>query len=548
MKSFFTKIFALALLLGVISCGKEDLRQYDALQYKNAIENLNDPYLLSSILTKTTLFYQDLGWGTTRLPGAVQYTERNYQGGDNYYSSFKSPATDMYSAMDILKFIDIAILKAKERGSRTHVGIFTTFRVLLFSFMTDFYGDVYYTQALKGREGILYPTYDKQSDIYAGLLKELDGANADITAGTETVSATYDLMFGGDKAQWVKFSNSLKLRLLMHASAKLSDAGTRIAAVAAQPLLSADADLNASIAYVGTSNVNSWVGGPNNWTSASGEFDRRRPCKTLVDMLNNYNDPRMKVWFAPVEKPWTADLAKNGSSFTTTDAAGNTYNSTWEYLDMANPTVSAYSANVLDKDKVYVGFIAGMPGDWKNGNGHYDVSAGGTYGNFKVSKYSALFTKNSHALLRAQIMNKDEIQFDLAEASVKGLFTGTADTYYRAGIRFSMKRWGVSDAEITAYLAQPAIALPSDTPGKLAKIAEQKWIALFSVATESYLELRRTKLPNIFNNGNLSTYPFPNRFRYPGNELGQNKAAYDKGVATLVPATDDEFSKMWLLQ
>ena len=84
MKSFFTKIFALALLLGVISCGKDDLRQYDALQYKNAIENLNDPYLLSSILTKTTLFYQDLGWGTTRLPGAVQYTERNYQGGDNY--------------------------------------------------------------------------------------------------------------------------------------------------------------------------------------------------------------------------------------------------------------------------------------------------------------------------------------------------------------------------------------------------------------------------------------------------------------------------------
>ena len=548
MKSFVTKIFAIVLLLGVVSCGKDDLRQYDALQYKNAIENMNDPYLLSSILTKTALFYQDLGWGTTRLPGAVQYTERNYQGGDNYYSSFKSTTTDMYGAMDILKFIDIAIQKAKERGSRTHVGIFTTFRVLLFSFMTDFYGDVYYTQALQGREGILYPTYDKQSDIYAGLLKELDGANADIAAGTETISTSYDLMFGGDKTQWIKFCNSLKLRLLMHASAKLSDAGARITAVAALPLLSADADGNASIAYVGTSSTNSWVGGSNNWGTTGGEFDRRRPCKTLVDIMANYNDPRASVWFAPVEKPWTATAGKNGTVVNTIDPNGFTYTSTWEYLDPAIPAVYQYAANVLDKDKLYVGFIAGMPGDWKNGNGHYDTSLGGAYGNFKVSKYSKLFQQNAHALLRAQIMNKDEIQFDLAEAAVKSLISGSADTYYRAGIRSSMKRWGVSDANITAYLAQASIALPSDNPGKLAKIAEQKWIALFSVATEAYLDLRRTKLPNIFANGNLGGYPFPNRFRYPGNELGQNVDAYNKGVATLVPATDDEFSKMWLLQ
>ena len=548
MKSFVTKIFAIALLLGVVSCGKDDLRQYDALQYKNAIENMNDPYLLSSILTKTTLFYQDLGWGTTRLPGAVQYTERNYQGGDNYYYSFKSTTTDMYGAMDILKFIDIAIQKAKERNSTTHVGIFTTFRVLLFSFMTDYYGDVYYTQALQGREGILYPVYDKQADIYAGLLKELDGAVANITSGTETVSTTYDLMFGGDKTQWVKFANSLKLRLLMHASSKLSDAATRIAAVAGQPLLSADADGNASIAYVGTSTTNSWVGGSNNWGTASGEFDRRRPCKTLVDILAGYNDPRAKVWFAPVEKPWTTNPGLNGTVVPTTDPNGFTYSSTWEYLDPSNPTVYIYNASVLDKDKLYVGFIAGMPGDWKNGNGHYDTSTGGAYGNFKVSKYSKLFQQNAHALLRAAIMNKDEIQFDLAEAVVRNLASGNADTYYRAGIRFSMKRWGVSDVDIATYLAQSSIALPADNAGKLAKIAEQKWIALFSVATEAYLDLRRTKLPNIFANGNLGGYPFPNRFRYPGNELGQNVDAYNKGVATLVPAVDDEFSKMWLLQ
>ena len=548
MKSYLTKAIALFLLLGVVSCSKDDLRQYDALQQKNAVESLNDPYLLSSILTKTTLFYQNMNWGNTMLPGAVQYTERNFQGGDNTYQGFKQLPTDLYSAMDILKFIDASIKLADSRGSKTHVGIFTTFRVLLFSFMTDFYGDVYYSQALKGREGILYPEYDKQADIYSGLLKELDGAGANISSGTEPISATYDLMFGGDKGQWLKFCNSLRLRLLIHESAKLSDASAKISAAAALPLLSDASDQNASIAYVGTNAANSWVGGPNNWGVPSQEFDRRRPCKTFVDILASYNDPRAEVWFAPVEKPWTADPAKDGLSFSTTDPNGFTYTSTWEYVDLTNSLISDQVPNILDKDKVYVGFIAGMLGDWKNGNGHYDVAAGGVVGNFKVSKYSQLFQQNAHALIRAQIMNKDEVNFNLAEAAVKGFISGNADNYYRAGITASMQRWGIGASDISGYLAQSSIALPSDNPGKLAKIAEQKWIALFSVASEAYLNLRRTLLPNIFTKGNLGNFQFPLRYRYPGNEPGQNVQAYNKGVATLSPAVDDQFSKMWLLQ
>ena len=111
-----------------------------------------------------------------------------------------------------------------------------------------------------------------------------------------------------------------------------------------------------------------------------------------------------------------------------------------------------------------------------------------------------------------------------------------------------MERWGVDEADITSYLAQSVVDLPGDLNGNLAKIAEQKWVALFSIATEAYLDLRRTKLPNIFDNGLLGPYDFPLRYRYPGNEPGQNRNAYDKGVSTLSPVVDDEFSKMWLLQ
>jgi len=545
MKSFL-KISTIIFLMGMVSCTKDELRIYDTVQQLDAVESVNDPYLLASITKQTSLFYQNMSFNARILPGAVQHMESNYQSGDNFYSSFKSPSNDMYSAMNILKLVDGSIGLAEKRASKTHKGIFVTFRVLLFSFMTDFYGDIYYSEALKAREGILYPKYDTQAATYTGLLKELDQATTLISEGTEPIDKTYDLMFGGDKTKWVKFANSLKLRLVMRASKKLADAGARITTLATAPLLS-EATENASIAYIGVTADNSWQGGTINWGAAD-EFDKRRPCKTLVDKLTSLKDPRANVWFAPVEKPWTTDKTKNGVSFATTDPNGFTYTSTWEYVDESNKDITAQLSNITDTDKPYVGFIAGMLSDWKNGNGHYNTAAGGVVGNFKVSKFSQLFRQNKHALLKAQIINSDEVQFILAEAAAKGLISGSADTYYRKGITNSMLRWGVKQADITTYLAQPSITLPSDKDGQLAKIADQKWLALFLVSSEAYLDLRRTALPNIFNNGRLSGYPFPVRYRYPGNELGQNKTAYDLGVGTLTPAVDDQFSKIWLLQ
>jgi len=551
MKSLILKSFAVALLAtGAASCSKDALREYDKEQQLDAVESVNDPFLLSSVIKQTSLFYQGYGYDNSKLPSAVQYMQRNFQGGDNTYAGFKQPADDMYGALNILKLIDGSIRLTQDRGSKTHEGIFSTFRVLLFSYITDFYGDIYYSEALKGREGILYPNYDHQADIYNNLLAELDRANALIAEGSEPISSSYDLMFAGDKVKWQKFTNSLKLRLLMRASGKIPDAGAKMAAILANPgttPIFTEADDNASISYIGTTANDSWKGGTLNWVDYS-EFDRRRPGKTLVDKLAELNDPRMKVWIAPVENPWTSDPAKNGLSFTTTDPNGFTYNSTWEFIDRSKAEIAAQTGNILDSNVVYAGFIAGMPGDYKNGNGHYNTTDGGVVGNFKVSKYSQLIRQNSHPLLKAMVMQSDEVQFILAEAAVKGLISGDADAYYRKGIEFSLERWGVSGEDITAYLAQSSIALPADNAGKLAKIADQKWLGLFLVSTEAYLDLRRTHLPDIFNNGNLSTFEFPSRFRYPGAELGQNKDAYDAGVSTLSPAVDNEYSKMWLLQ
>lgn len=550
MKSLIKKLGVLVLIsCFAASCGKDSLRSYDAQQQLNAVEDVNDPFLLSSVIKQTTLFYSVKGYDDSRLPGAVQYMERNFQGGDNYYQNFKKPTDDLYAAVNILKLIDGAIDLADKRGSMTYKGIFKVFRALLFSFITDYYGDIYYSEALKGREGILYPKYDKQADIYAGMLAELEEANSLIKQGTESVSSIYDLMYAGKKIKWQKFANSLKLRLLMRASKKIADAGAQISAIvndpAGHPIFTDNGD-NAAISYLGTTKENSWGGGRLNWDYT--EFDRRRPAKTLADKLYNLNDPRLHIWLAPVERPWTSNPALNGVTISTTDPNGFKDESTWEYIERNNTDIAAQSVNILDSNKLYAGFIAGMYSDFLNGNGHYDIPAGGIFGNFKVSRFSQLFRQNSHDLLKATIMNSDEVQFILAEAAVKGYVSHDADSYYREGISLSMDRWGVDGGNLTTYLAQPAITLPGGHDGNLAKIADQKWLALFTVAAETYLDIRRTQLPNIFSNGLLTTYPFPLRFIYPGAELGQNVNAYNAGVATLSPAVDNQFSKMWLLQ
>src|SRR5688572_5101744 len=101
MRSYIFKICVLITVATVASCSKDALRTDDRLEELNAIESVNDNFLLASIIKKSTVFYQKLGYENTKLPGAVQYIVRNFQGSDNFYSGFKVPSNELYTAMEI---------------------------------------------------------------------------------------------------------------------------------------------------------------------------------------------------------------------------------------------------------------------------------------------------------------------------------------------------------------------------------------------------------------------------------------------------------------
>lgn len=114
--------------------------------------------------------------------------------------------------------------KAGVAGAGFYEGIARIMKAHNFQVLVDVYGNVPYTQALKGSANPT-PAYDNGLAIYKDLFREIDKGIALIKAAVVTNTnankniATNDILFGGDKGKWVRFANTLKLRLLIHAYA-----------------------------------------------------------------------------------------------------------------------------------------------------------------------------------------------------------------------------------------------------------------------------------------------------------------------------------------
>ncbi|HYM93393.1 MAG TPA: SusD/RagB family nutrient-binding outer membrane lipoprotein, partial [Chitinophagaceae bacterium] len=83
--------------------------------------------------------------------------------------------------------------------------------------LVDLYGNVPYSQALKGT-AYTYPVYDNAQAIYDSMIVTLTGAIADMKAATWPLNESSDIMFNGNKTSWIQFANTLKLRILMRES------------------------------------------------------------------------------------------------------------------------------------------------------------------------------------------------------------------------------------------------------------------------------------------------------------------------------------------
>src|ERR1700712_3106660 len=141
-----------------------------------------------------------------------------YWGGDkNTYNAGYNSAYWEQNYGDPIKNIQEVIQHTKDDATQTNFyNIARIFRVFMFQRMTDMYGDCPYSEAGLGYiSGITSPKYDKQQDIYADMLNELQDAAGKLDAGASNTLGGSDQLYSGDVTKWKKFAYSEMLRLAM---------------------------------------------------------------------------------------------------------------------------------------------------------------------------------------------------------------------------------------------------------------------------------------------------------------------------------------------
>lgn len=183
-----------------------------------------------------------------------------------------------------------------ETGNPNYQAVAMILRSWVFCLLTDIYGDIPYSDAIKGLEGTLQPKYDAQKDVYAGIVAELKAANSMLVLNDNSKAIAGDVLLGNDLTKWKKFANSLSLRVLNRMLNK-ADAPIDVKAEinrilsdpATYPILASNAD-NVQLNYINVTNNNNPIN-QNRKTR-----DDHRVSATLVNKLKALSDPRLAVY------------------------------------------------------------------------------------------------------------------------------------------------------------------------------------------------------------------------------------------------------------
>ncbi len=420
------------------------------LAYDAAFANSNDLSRITSILMQ----YQ-AGVGNQ----VATYDSYNIRGNsDNQWNG------ELYAGLLInsQKMIDLT-----QTTSPVYAGIAKIYKAYGFGLTTDLWGDIPYSEALKGT-GILNPKLDAQKDIYLGttsiqslfdLVKE---GMADLDKKGTLAPGTDDVVYKGNLANWKRLGNTLLLRFAIIISRAQPDrAKAEITAALASPAgLIVD---NAQDFQVGFSTA---AGGQNpiyafNFVNRP---DDQLLSQRFRDTLLAYKDPRISKFF--------------------TLPSGTTY-------------------------------VA-----WNNGNtGTFPASA-------TRSRYGVYLTGTTGEAPIRMITNFHRA-FMLAEAALTLGTAGDAQKLYEEGIRASMLKTGFVTADIDAYFkANPSVVTLTGTNSqKINQIMTQKWIANCGNGVEAYNDWRRWGFPRLekaLNATGGDDNNIPVRFPYTSNEQLSN--------------------------
>ena len=363
--------------------------------------------------------------------------------------------------------------------------------------VTDYYGPVPYSEA-----GSLTAAYDPQDVIYTSFLNELDEAITVLeNTSATTVLADADIVYQGNVAQWLKFANSLRLRLAIRiAYANPTLAKTEAEKSVASGVIEANVD-NAEVRY-----------DPNYEHHPLSEIVKFNQGDTAIgatldSYMNGYADPRR-------------------AAYMTTGSDGN-----------------------------YHGILSGLqPASWTNYNragGKVSLPKGENCKIVWMNAAEVAFLRAEGALRgwnmggTAQNLYNSGITLSFEQWGVSGAANYIASNATPANFA-DVNNANNKNATSTISIAWSG----NNTETNLERIITQKWLALYPNGVEAWAEQRRTGYPKVFDpvkndsGGVISNSLKPRRLPYPISEQTTNASGYASGVAAL-GGQDNGATKLW---
>jgi hypothetical protein len=286
---------------------------------------------------------------------------------------------DLDEAAKIIKS-DVYLLEPDQIAQHNKLQIIEILNVYCYAHLVDVFGSVPYSQSLN--IGNVYPQYQSGEDIYADLFVRLNAAMAEIDEDGDSFGSS-DLYYAGDTKAWIKFANSMKIRMAITiADANPALAKAQVEAAVANAFTSNDD--NCELQYLGSSpNYNQLYAD----LVASGRKDFV-PANTIVDAMADLTDPRMSAYF--------------------------------------RDQIDTSSVDGVEK-LAWIGGEYGYPNSYS-----------------QCSHISATVEK---ATFPGIMMTYSELCFYLAEAAERGISVSkTAEEWYNEGITTSFEYWGVAGA------------------------------------------------------------------------------------------------------
>ena len=499
------KVYGSALLISSVVLVMSCTDKFDDINTnKNALSNLSAgqlPFLFSKAQSVAT----NNGWN-------YQIAQNLFH--DQYCQYFANTTTYFPSDRLVIRFDWIraawnpiysevipqlqTLLEGYEEGTAENA-IAKIWWVYTFHRLTDTWGPVPYTKAGVAGEGI---AYDDQQSIYNDLFAKLAEALNVLNGKSGTPYGSFDLIYGGNIDKWVRFGNTLRLRMAIRISAADKTKATSEATAAlGGKLLEVSPDHDALI-------TRTEKGADFNGLTIM-DWNEFRMSATMESVLKGYEDPRMGIYFSEA-----AEGGYNGLRNGLTSA------------DMAEP-----------KNKA-------------------------TYNSNKGPRWDK--TKPGTLETPSNVMATAEAWFLRAEAKeILGLGSGTVKEYYERGIKESMHQWGISDdAAIAAYTAStktpvapqdftnaPAVSsapVKFDAARAKEQITIQKWLALFPEGVEAWADIRRSRAFKLYPVKQSDNADLPNpadinapsnnwirRIPFIADEKQTNGAEVEKAVSLL---------------